>query len=886
MMENLKKAAGFYDLDHASINDLNTKATVPASASGSSTSSNGKKKQEELKPGEAQLWQINAFLQSEKKRQPGTELVLYAKRVSYERADERKIEKIRFYSRPKAEKGLLAFLDNLIHQDERKLAVGILADVANAYKASAGKLTASYPELAPSLHSLTQPSASADTGSMERHLWTVAGAIEKEKLEGALAQQSGFRNAVREELKILFTGSDIPVIDSQKALNDFQPFAFHPRKVAIFQRFVDGIISARSKGEKGLSAEDLSAINDFQRMWVKLSESDSPEGQRLRDLVWDNPAYHAFGVVAYRLAKRPAPTFDFDAHHKGDVVMVPEIEHVQALSGTANTKIVRRTIRELHAAASKTGSAQFTELTISRKQVLVAAKNCVISPEQTGVSHSQFQYLKRTYESVFAHKAGSARTVILTPLFNYTKNTIDECISIMLQPLKTAREKGMKLPLVGVFSVDPRIRSKFQDALLEWKVELKNRKSTDEGALQNDGARSYSTTKPLPIETANALTAEEKKSMAGSVTEVIARDLDTPQQDLEMISKSSWATGMGEFIAQGAEKIMENFHNLEMSRNEGKAGTAPAVIEELQKGSILHFPAPGGSDLPTAIPTSDPGVLSAASKVAHDMKLAPESHHDHGEYKSARLKLESPGKAGKSRTDAGSSEVTPATKKKKGKKAKRAPREAAIIEVTLPAGQGIGIGKARLQCGIMEDDWLPPEDTVILLTKSAAQYVQPAQAVLRREIDSLLEEEGFSTFADTGMAYRPNGLSVGKHSNRYIAPVTQLSITTRLFQTDLTKIQADSIIATYQTCIAHSRQLCIRNLVLMPCFSMPSNTVLGNQKPYEKAIAIMLATLDSLSLDSPELQLTLVARSEDEKALMQQEIEALARQKREQKSAV
>ena len=40
-----------------------------------------------------------------------------------------------------------------------------------------------------------------------------------------------------------------------------------------------------------------------------------------------------WSMVAHRLAERPAPTFDFNAHANGDVIMVPKVEHIQTLPG-------------------------------------------------------------------------------------------------------------------------------------------------------------------------------------------------------------------------------------------------------------------------------------------------------------------------------------------------------------------------------------------------------------------------------------------------------------------------------------------------------------------------------------------------------------------------
>ena len=93
-----------------------SRSSASASALDAHSSTNGKPEQKKLNPGEAELWQINMFFQREKELQPNTELILHANRINYKRADGANVEKIRFYVRPKIEKGFFAFFDNLINQ--------------------------------------------------------------------------------------------------------------------------------------------------------------------------------------------------------------------------------------------------------------------------------------------------------------------------------------------------------------------------------------------------------------------------------------------------------------------------------------------------------------------------------------------------------------------------------------------------------------------------------------------------------------------------------------------------------------------------------------------------------------------------------------------------
>ena len=69
----------------------------------------------------------------------------------------------------------------------------------------------------------------------------------------------------------------------------------------------------------------------------------------------------------------------------------------------------------------------------------------------------------------------------------------------------------------------------------------------------------------------------------------------------------------------------------------------------------------------------------------------------------------------------------------------------------------------------------------------------------------------------------------------------------------------------------------INKVVVTPCFELPR--IFIHQDAYWRAIATILKTLDVLSIEFPSIDITLIARSEAEHALMQDAIEALTQKK-------
>jgi len=89
----------------------------------------------------------------------------------------------------------------------------------------------------------------------------------------------------------------------------------------------------------------------------------------------------------------------------------------------------------------------------------------------------------------------------------------------------------------------------------------------------------------------------------------------------------------------------------------------------------------------------------------------------------------------------------------------------------------------------------------------------------------------------------------------------------------LDQSNADKIRMAYTRVCNDAAAFDIRKLVLTPCFKEVSKTMLGNNKPYRDAVGVMVKTLADLSTLNPQLELTMVARSEAERELMQEAME-------------
>lgn len=190
-------------------------------------------------------------------------------------------------------------------------------------------------------------------------------------------------------------------------------------------------------------------------------------------------------------------------------------------------------------------------------------------------------------------------------------------------------------------------------------------------------------------------------------------------------------------------------------------------------------------------------------------------------------------------------------------------QKATSLHSATPADRGIEY--VKLQTGITGSHWWPNEKTVILLSDSADECIQPGQTDIKSELNTLLKEDTFSTFCGTGVLFKPQSAknNIPQNQNRYFVYAEKL-------QGGATA----EIAERYTGMVEEAARMGINKLVVTPCFDRPNDSLFSDQKPYKKAIGTMLKTLDELTIKFPKLDITLVARSEAEKALMQEAIEA------------
>nr|WP_217344973.1 hypothetical protein [Noviherbaspirillum sp. L7-7A]MBV0879181.1 hypothetical protein [Noviherbaspirillum sp. L7-7A] len=864
-VDNSRKSV-FCELDYASIKNLNQKATASESALKNRPLTNDETQQAKLNPGEAELWQINTFFQREKELQPNTELVLHAERVNYKRADGAKVEKIRFYARPKSEKtekteqGFFAFFDNLINQgkknhSDQNQADNTVADLAKAYMDATG-VTASRPTLHSSLDRLIQRSASAATGSIAPDLMVVATAIGNEKFKNptglALAKKSDFRDAVLAELNISHNGC--PIVAEQRMLEDLASFGFQKKEVIAFQQLVDNIVSNKNTDE-----EDLYAIGTFRKQWIAFHDSKSPAGQKFRDFVWDNSTCQVWNTVAHRLAERPAPTFDFNAHAKGDVIMVPEVEHIQTLPGEST---LREIVDKLHSDASKENQAQFTKINSGGGKVLVAAKSCHIDEMQYQLRTTQHAYLKQTYESVFGHKAASAETIILTPLFNYTEDTIDECIDIMLAPAKKERKPGENLRL-GIFTPDPRIRLKFNTAVHKLADEKRKKKNERQAGAKGSAPDTHQVQEMTEPKTQTANSPAIQEWAVENMRQMITEGIETFKQhaDFMQSTAATTVTTSVDSATAAAAATVATFTTQGYEALKGSLLTpTPKQIfrEEHVDAHVMH------STMPLVKPDTLPPVAAAVIDAKKESGLLTVTNalsdlfSRGSEYDAAVVLERLPRMQLK--------------KKRRGKEVPVADIAAAFPQKATSSHSGtraeIGIEYVKLQNGITGQNWRPDEKTVILLSDSADECVQPGQTDIKSELQTLLKRDDFSTFFGTGLIFKPQSLkNDNSHNhNRYFA-----------FPEKLSADATAEIAQRYREIITQAARMEIHKVVVTPCFELPR--IFIHQDAYGRAIVTMLKTLDELSMEFPSIDITLIGRSEAEHALMQDAIEAITQKK-------
>lgn len=202
-------------------------------------------------------------------------------------------------------------------------------------------------------------------------------------------------------------------------------------------------------------------------------------------------------------------------------------------------------------------------------------------------------------------------------------------------------------------------------------------------------------------------------------------------------------------------------------------------------------------------------------------------------------------------------------------------RKRHVTEVTIANPTSHKTARIELQLGIKEKDWTPDQATVLLLTNSATSCLQPEQMKLTSELSPLLKSGEFSEFRDTGLIVKFLNSVPGSSPNRYIFASKEFSVDGGAWPIGSGKLdasKASDIATTYKNVCENAVAEKIQRLVATPCFSLPRSEMFASDKVYRDAVGVMIKTLHDSSLMHPQLQITLVARSESEMAIMEEAI--------------
>ena len=206
------------------------------------------------------------------------------------------------------------------------------------------------------------------------------------------------------------------------------------------------------------------------------------------------------------------------------------------------------------------------------------------------------------------------------------------------------------------------------------------------------------------------------------------------------------------------------------------------------------------------------------------------------------------------------------------------PESAAAAPTGMAVSSATRTEKLRLQVGISHDQWEPDEKTLLLLTGSSGDCAQPEEATIGIELSQALASPEFSAAREEGLIFRET-----KHkspwgcNNRYMAPQEEVVVekSSWLFSpAALDDLKASEIRMAYTRVCKTAVTNGIHKLVLTPCFKETGGALFGKNGSYQDAIGVMVETLAQSTSLYPQLELTIIARSETERKLMQEAMES------------
>lgn len=421
----------------------------------------------------AHIWQLNAFVQAGKSLWPdGSDMVMHASRTKHVNADGKKVSCIALSMRPKGQ-GILSFLDDLFHEEERKLAANVLHALMRRTGAGGGaESNASVPryQASPS-HPGAQP-ATYRVNDLAPDLKRMADNITAELLDAPenkepLFRQDKLRNAVRAQQDFREWVAAGAALDGQSQI-DLQRAGFRTEGIATFGKLASSIARGTDPGRVAMDA-----LLEFRMQWVATCGRTDAFGASFRQAVCSNPTFRAWNVLAHHLAGQTQPRFDLSAHEGYCRVMVPDADDMIWAEAARDNGAAHAMARGLHARARQTGKLEFEPSADGKHQLFAAYKKFRDSaPNQ--LSATDQAYLYATYGKFIHASIDAGESFLLAPLFDYEEGTIAACMETLLAPIKTALAQGKRLPQFALFSTDPRIDQAFRTALARLETEVRD----------------------------------------------------------------------------------------------------------------------------------------------------------------------------------------------------------------------------------------------------------------------------------------------------------------------------------------------------------------------------------------------------------------------------
>ncbi|MFL6715986.1 MAG: hypothetical protein ACJ8G3_06445 [Burkholderiaceae bacterium] len=814
-----KKISKVYQIDYESFNKLRSvkarqapllaphdAGTLPAHTSSSATVPHA------LKPGEAELWQINQFLQAEQARTDANSTIHAQIRCDDSCGNKKTI---RLYIRSKAESCNDSLIDRFKYGYEQLQAAVLFTTLGRAYRNASTSPQACHTKN-DSVERLINWVISPNMESITSWTQALALSIENDRFQKNSEQRDQHKkmlSIVSNSLQPRSPGEE--TITSESATKELKKYGFKSSEVTAFHKLVDNLVDGEKTDE-----EHEYQIHNFWMRWVGICERETNNfGKDFRRLICGSSELQRWNIVAHHLANRMEPKFDLRSYAGFDRVMVPNVEEM-----IWPEVIEAKDKGETHALVTKMHEDAYRNRGIEIKrfgfQKLVAAESCVISAEQTQLTPQQRAFLKRSY----ATSAGFEDSCLLTPLFNYTDNTIDQCIAIMIGPFKGALEKGQPLPRVGIFSSDSRISKKFNEAMEKLATTGRKKDNAAPGKSVNTCGTSHSVT-----EAADSAQASPPRSFLENV-------FDFAVHHGENISRKITA---GSF-------------------------TQPASTQPIFVPPTISSPTI--PDRKSENETSNRELERETFEIKDDEPFDVSDQQKIADYRAATI----------SRELAEKFSVISAQPRKK--------RNARIVDIAPPIKQISRVvaideptpqksSKLVLQLGIERTDWEPDQPTAVMLTDSAANCLQPHQMDIKPELDDILNSEIFLELKESGRILRPASSRFGSNEKSHIIPAIEIPLDISNWFSGSSKLddtKASDIIRIYTEACQNAEHWEIRKLVLAPCFSFTSGQIFTGNNAYREAIAIMVKTLENLSAVYPGFHIKMIARSEEERMLMQE----------------